>query len=290
MKLLNFLEKPYKSWFPKRKGKILKKIDSIEVDIVSHCNLNCKSCTHFSPIAEPWYIDINDFFRDIQRAHELIPDDKLGCLYILGGEPLLHPQIAEILEIARSVYTKIPVIIITNGFLLDKMDEKFWKICESAKIEIEITKYPVQFDYKRISSCIKTMKGKVKIVFKGRTKIFKKKQYKLPIDITGQQNGEEGFRRCFMAGHCINLSKGHLYTCSYAAFMDRFNTYYNKAVPITEKDGIDIFQSISTKEVLRRLSSPIPLCNYCAVNDRIYGNRWGTSKKEYEEWALDNEQ
>lgn len=88
-----------------------------------------------------------------------------------------------------------------------------------------------------------------------------------------------------MAGHCINLSQGKLYTCSYAAFMNRFNDYFDKKVPITEKDSVDIYSS-TTEEILEKLSSPIPLCQFCDVKNRTYGNVWERSNKELCEWAL----
>jgi hypothetical protein len=34
---------------------------SVEMHIVNHCNLNCNCCNHFSPLADPWYISLEDF-------------------------------------------------------------------------------------------------------------------------------------------------------------------------------------------------------------------------------------
>lgn len=286
MKILNYLNKPYKSWLPKNLNHKVNKITSIEIDIVSHCNLNCKGCTHFSPIAEPWYIDVENFKKDIFRTNILLPDNKVGCIYILGGEPLLHKEISSILVAAREAYTKNPIVVITNGFLLDKMDNRFWTTCIEKDITIEITKYPVEFDYSRIVNIMQKMKGKVRIEYKGRTKILKKKQYRLPLDINGKQDGVYGFRHCFMAGNCINLKNGHLYTCSYAACMGIFNKYFDKKIPVTEEDGVNIYEDYTTDEVLNKLSQPIPLCQYCAVKDRTYGNEWGVSKRAYSEWTL----
>ncbi len=285
MKIIEYVQRPYKSWLPKNLNKKVTQIDSIEIDLVSHCNLNCKGCTHFSPIAEKWFINVDDFKKDVKRTSELLPDDYVKRFYILGGEPLLHKDINEMLIIAREAYKKLPIYIITNGFLLDKMDTEFWNICHRYNIVIEITKYPVKFDYTKIKKLMKEHKGKVKIIYKGRTKFFKKKQYKLPLDETGSQDEIYGFSHCHMAGHCINLAHGHLYTCSYAACMDRFNNYFNKKIPVTEKDGVDIYKEHSTEEVIRKLTQPIPLCKYCAVKERTYGNEWENSRRDISEWT-----
>ena len=47
---------PYRSDFPS----IYEGIE-VEMHIVDHCNLNCNCCNHFSPIAKPWYISLEDF-------------------------------------------------------------------------------------------------------------------------------------------------------------------------------------------------------------------------------------
>ena len=34
---------------------------TLDVDIVSHCNLNCVSCCHFSPLAEPHFLSLDEW-------------------------------------------------------------------------------------------------------------------------------------------------------------------------------------------------------------------------------------
>lgn len=54
----------------------------------------------FSNIRDEWYISIDKFERDMKRIGELF-NGKVDCIHILGGEPLLHPQINALLKIAR---------------------------------------------------------------------------------------------------------------------------------------------------------------------------------------------
>jgi hypothetical protein len=61
---------------------------------VDHCNLNCKGCTAFSPVAEEKFMDVNMFERDCERLAELT-GGKIELIDLLGGEPLLHPKINE---------------------------------------------------------------------------------------------------------------------------------------------------------------------------------------------------
>ena len=36
-------------------------IESLEYHITDHCNLNCAGCSHFSPLAKPWFVDPDTF-------------------------------------------------------------------------------------------------------------------------------------------------------------------------------------------------------------------------------------
>ena len=31
-------------------------LEKIDIHLTDHCNLNCKGCTHFSPLAEDFYL------------------------------------------------------------------------------------------------------------------------------------------------------------------------------------------------------------------------------------------
>lgn len=59
---------------------------------MEHCNLKCAGCTHFSSIAKEEYLDIGEFQKDITRISELT-NSRARFINLLGGEPLLHPQV-----------------------------------------------------------------------------------------------------------------------------------------------------------------------------------------------------
>ena len=65
---------------------------SFEYHLADHCNLNCKGCDHFSPIAETKLTEFTQFKKDINRMSELF-EKKAKSIHILGGEPLLNPEI-----------------------------------------------------------------------------------------------------------------------------------------------------------------------------------------------------
>ena len=63
-----------------------------EVHIAEHCNLNCKSCNNFSCIAEPEFVDVEEFRKDFARMGEIF-SHECEQIYLIGGEPLLNPDI-----------------------------------------------------------------------------------------------------------------------------------------------------------------------------------------------------
>jgi uncharacterized radical SAM superfamily Fe-S cluster-containing enzyme len=96
-----------------------------ETDITGHCNLNCKCCNHFSPLVKESFVSLEGFENDFKRLSELTGrhNDNID---LMGGEPLLHPEINKIMDIARK-YFDGPINIVTNGIKLTAMDKEFWE-------------------------------------------------------------------------------------------------------------------------------------------------------------------
>lgn len=108
----------------KRNNAVLK---YIEYDIVGHCNLNCKGCSHFSNIQkEKQFVELEVFERDIKRLANLFSEIKR--IKILGGEPLLHPDFDKFIVSARKILPKARIDIVTNGILVDKINEEVWDV------------------------------------------------------------------------------------------------------------------------------------------------------------------
>lgn len=273
--------KPLILWKNRNFEASYKEIPSLDIELVGECNLNCKSCSHFSPLAEPEKISIEEFERDLKQLARIIPD-KIRKINLLGGEPLLHEQIEDFMKISRRYFPKEDIYIVTNGILLLKQKESFWQTAHENKIGIEVTKYPIRLDFKKMRETAK----KYDVIFKfyGRSGYIQKTQYFLPLDLEGKQDKEESYQDCFMARSCITLYHGKLFPCSYAAYVSRFNLYFNKKIPVTEDDYADIY-SENAEMIIKKISNPVPMCSYCNVNARTYGNKWEVSKRDVGEWC-----
>lgn len=277
----NIIGKPACLWRKRKFHTALSEISVLDVELAGHCNLNCRCCTHFSPIAEPEEISIPAMEKDFARLQKIL-GGKVRRIHLLGGEPLLHGDICECMRVARRYFPNGKIIIVTNGLLLLKEPDAFWETARKERIGIEVTRYPIRLDYKGMRK--KAKETGVSFRFYGRSGYIQKTQYFLPLDCEGKQQKEESYRNCFMARNCFTLRDGKLFPCSYAAFIDRFNQRFGKQIPITAADYGDIYTE-SGEEILKKLGKAIPMCSYCDVSHRSYGNRWGTTRKEIGEWT-----
>jgi len=88
---------------------LLKAPIEAQVVVTRRCNLSCGYCTEYDHVSE--LIPLEILKRRIDALHRL----KFANITLLGGEPLLHPQIADLVAHANA---HAQVSITTNGFLL----------------------------------------------------------------------------------------------------------------------------------------------------------------------------
>ena len=252
------------------------------VDLAEHCNLNCQNCDHFSPLASEHFTDIDMFNKDLKRMAELFPAEEMLQINLEGGEPLLNKDIVYFIESAHRYFPKTTIQIFTNGILLPKMDETFWKTCCKYGVVLEITKYPIKLDYQEIE--LLAIQHQVEYRYYN-TEIIKTSMHK-PLDLEGKQDKYENFENCYMAnGKCVMLKEGKLYPCTLIPNLETFNHTFHKNLKVTDKDYIDIYSDVTAEEIYEFLSNPTPACKYCKVKEWTYGHKWGVSRKCIEEWT-----
>ena len=257
-------------------------LKSIAVHLVDHCNLRCCGCDHFAPLAQKRFEETDVFEKDIKRFAEL-SGAKLGTLKLMGGEPLLHPQLTDFMQISRHYLPDTRIEVVTNAILLNLQKESFWNACKEYNIVIVPTKYPLKTNYEKAEKTAESYG--VKLEYYGNTNSVLKTSYHIPLDLEGRQDAVNNFLNCFHANNCVFLKQGKLYTCTVAPNINQFNKFFNKDIPLSERDGIDIHKAQNIDDILEFLSKPIPFCRYCNVNGRTFGHPWCVSKKEIEEWT-----
>lgn len=246
-----------------------------EITATEHCNLQCAMCSHYSPLAEKSYLDIEEMVRDLRRMNELFKDYELTCC-ILGGEPLLHPEIDRIMSSCRSTLPTAHLQLCTNGILLKNMENSFWAALRENDIELIISAYPITLDYKLIEQ--KAQENGIKkfernnAVVDGFTK-----------NIIQPKPGNKRRNSIMCDAHhrSHTLSHGKLYTCHCSANIHLFNHYFRTNYP--EDNGVDIYTVETGEALLSKMEEPCSLCAYCRP-DKYVVKPWRRSKKEINEW------
>lgn len=262
-----------------------KYISQCSIHLVDHCNLNCKSCSHFSCLARAGDFELNldDFRRDIRRLHR-VTRGRVRILELYGGEPLLHPNVLPFMKYARRTFRRATIRFITNGILLPQQKPEFWKTAHKYKILISPTKYPINVDWNSVTETAN--KYRVALDFFGGTGYCQKTLYHKPLDIRGTQNPALSFINCQHTG-CINLYKGRLYHCPVAAYIKYFNRQFGTRLKLTPMDSLDIHEvGLRPDDVFDFVARPIPFCRYCMSRATTRGHPWETTKKDISEWTL----
>ena len=252
------------------------------VHLVEHCNLNCKGCDHCVPLAKQGFTDIESFKKDLKRLSELF--SRVRLIGLMGGEPLLHPNLPDFLKAARKFFPNNCIALYTNGTLLENQSETFWQECLKNKIVINITKYPIDFDYKKVEHLVKE-KG-IELVISSGTNAIMSTFHKHVFDLDGRQDIKKSFYNC--KNHqlgCRFLKDGKFYPCTIAPNSKNFCDYFNLPSLLQDGDGIDIYKVKNGEEILNFISKPIPFCKYCDIEKRTENNPWEYSKKDISEWT-----
>lgn len=93
-------------------------IGHIDYHVVDACNLACEFCTHYSNFKGPANLKTIEQCKAewIPWAHVVHPER----FHIIGGEPLLNPQIVEIVQLAFRIWSDSTVCLYSNGLMLKK--------------------------------------------------------------------------------------------------------------------------------------------------------------------------
>lgn len=243
--------------------------------VTDHCNLNCRGCTHFSNISEKHFSDIGQYRGELDRLTHVFSD--ITEIYLLGGEPLLHPELPAFIETTRDHFPNSRINLMTNGVMVNRMGEEFWDAMRVTGAWLLCDDYPVGASREEIDR-LANDHGVLIEWTEPREEFFK-----LPIDLTGSQDAAVSFRQCRGVMNCPVMKDGRLYPCAYIAFIDIFQNKYD--VPDIEAGPAD---SISIDEdpyeIMRFLMEPVPWCRHCDFDHRE-AYVWDRSKRTIDEWV-----
>ncbi len=251
------------------------------LNIVNHCNLRCQCCDHFACIADTHCVSLESIRHDLRRLDEIL-EHQPQRIGVMGGEPLLHPDLLEILRMTREIFSQSRIELTTNGILLLQQGQDFWDCCRDQHIIIKATRYPIAVDYDEIQRMAEGQE--VDFEFYGSTGEQLKFSYKKIFDLTGSQRQKTSFAYCTQANKNVFLMEGKFYPCTIAACHVQFNQKFGTELQRSEQDYLVLDEVKSEGELFAFFARPVPFCRYCDTRARIKRIPWATSKGSIHEW------
>lgn len=219
-------------------------MNTLAYHLVDHCNLLCSGCNHFSPLAKKRFADINLFEKNINLLLSYV--SNIGEINLLGGEPLLHPQIEEFCKITRKYFSK-KINIWTNGILLPKMKQTFYDTLDQYDIKIIETNYGIIKNKNNVR--VDTTKNGYVYKFITHNNTEQKCSFFKKEKITPLQLNENG----------------DLFFCCIPANIHFYNDHYNESFEVIKNvDFININEVKNKIDVVKFLLNPKRnFCKYC---------------------------
>ena len=234
-------------------------IPFIDLDVTTICNLRCRRCGKCTPYFENKH---NFTAQEIGENFELLTRhiDKIHYASIIGGEPFLNPELAEIIEIVSACKKIEHLELTTNGTVIPS--EQVFEAIKKSGLTVLISKYP------NISENLSNNRIKLEEKLK-EYGIYYHYQY-IPDwldfgEITRRSFKKIQLKNMFLScpmNTCTVFNGKRLYRCGKASYISQHSM---------EKDGEDIIkldEIESKKDMKKKLKKffsckYLPACSYC---------------------------
>lgn len=230
-------------------------INYIEMPITTKCSLRCKECANLIQ-----YYDKGSFYNyrmllsDIYKLCQIV--EGIEMLRILGGEPLMHPYLKELI-MGMLKYEKVKNIqIVTNGTMLFKDD--ILKVLRNKRISVDISNY---------GSISRNYDNLIRQLRNNNIKFCTNKELKWTPqgDFSCRNRSQKELKKIFKncRSDCISLLEGELHLCPRSS--------NGSDLHIFEADLSDYvnLRNYKSKRKVRELlfnllnNKSIIACNYC---------------------------
>lgn len=200
---------------------------ALEYHIIDHCNLRCDQCCSFSPMLKAWCVTPEQFEKDLKLVAQYV---QPTFLKIVGGEPLLHPQLPELLQIARRVGIAPKVSVTTNGHLLKKLSEAAWESFEMLTVSI----YPSPPLSKEHLKWVRTKAAQhnISVSWKTQDKFVNMNRAEKASDEVARAT----FNGCWIHHRCNSIKNSRFYSCTRPQYIQKFAPNAS----LFEEDGVDL--------------------------------------------------
>jgi organic radical activating enzyme len=237
-------------------------LGNVSVVITEKCTLRCIDCGVLIPYyKKPKHHDKKFVIKSIQRLASSV--DVIENLTIIGGEPFLHEDFAEICQEASTIDNIMRITATTNGTVM--LDEKTLSNLKSSLLSITISDYG---EYSRKKEELKQRLKEKGICYDVLAEESPWSKQNMPVAQNRDKfTNDEIYKNCFWVKTAGKLMNGQYHLCDFSAAMTPFS-----GIPNNESDYIDLMDNVQSAMELRQkmkqlLSSSTCLkaCDYCLI-------------------------
>jgi len=240
----------------------------LETDVTQACNLSCVGCNHEVPLwrtlkGGPWKADPDQVRADLNHLAMIMHADRWGAL---GGEPLLHPKLVDILLIARDSGVADKTECWTNGMFAHRMKSEFWRSFDILVLSVYEGKHT---DDSLALIAERCEQYGVELVTKDERRYPNFKTLLEPVP-TSPRETRAKFAGCFFRSFSRSANYGWFFTCCCAPSMPMLvqgKPYGTDGIPIA---GL---REEQLRAYLDR-SEPLGCCHLCAGRDTAVSIPW----------------
>ena len=239
-------------------------ISKIEYHVCDHCNLNCSGCSHFAPLFEEHFSDLDAFENEM-----ILLQNKFANIFrfrLMGGEPFLNPQLDQFVICARKYFPNTHLEIVTNGLILTRVEEKVWRAIKENDAVLNISMYPPTFNVKeRIGSFLNNLE--IPYSFGSGLEQYNEdgiiEEFHKNLTLYKDNDEWEATRQC-MGSYCHYYRDGKLSKCALPQLIYKLNDKFGTKYEVVENDVIDLKTNIKPWDIVKRMREPIEFCKYCS--------------------------
>lgn len=191
------------------------RVEAFELHVVEHCNLRCAHCCNMSPYLADRTLSVAAV-EEMCRA--MAAHLQVDVFKIMGGEPLLHPDLTGVLHAIRRSGISETIRLFTNGLLLHQMSDAFW----GALDELTVSNYtsapvkPALLDGAREKARAFGVVLNVKPVAEF-SEVMRAEREDDDAEVRRTYEG------CWLRHRCLVVRGGKFFMCTRAAYAEEFH-------------------------------------------------------------------
>jgi hypothetical protein len=260
------------------------RVDAFELHVTEHCNLRCANCCNMSPLVDERTVALADFEALVEQLARSIVADVVK---IMGGEPTLHPDIANVIRVLRASGLGDRVRLFTNGLRLQAMPDAFWESLD----ELTISTYASAPVKPAILAIARERARRHDIVLNIKP-VDEFSQVLSPRYESDDARVGETFDRCWLRHRCMVVRDRRFYTCTRAAYAGEFLAKVAHEPPPAPLDRTDDGIAIDRPDFAEALEAylgrdqPLAACRYCFGGDGATEPHYQLTREEVERGVL----